>query len=272
MSRNKYLHNIKMSNIVTCEFLGRLGNNLFQVAACINYSKLHNVPWAIPPNYHHRQIYKYWKFPVYRGNIKKLPVFDRASSDETWGYCDLPFYPNGVKLRGFFQSHKYLDPAKEEVLKAWNFKVHYELKDFTSIHIRRTDYVTHSDYFPPVTMDYVQQAIHDLHCLIGKRHEKFLVFSDDVAWCKQEFANTFPGKIFIFSEGKNEYEELSKMASCGHNIIANSSFSYIAAYANRNPDKIVITPDATEWFGVKSKLDTKDLLPPEWNQVKFRNI
>jgi hypothetical protein len=260
-----------MSNICTTEFLGRVGNNLFQVAACINYSKLHNVPWAIPPHYHHRQIYKYWKFPVYRGNIRKLPVFDRASSDETWGYCDLPFYPNGVKLRGFFQSYKYLDPVKEEVLKAWNFKVHDELKDFVSIHIRLGDYVTHSDYFPPVTKDYVRMAIDSINEKTGIKHEKFLVFSDEPDVVRRSFAINFPELVFLYSEGKNEYEEMSKMASCGHNIIANSSFSYIAAYANRNPDKIVITPDASEWFGVKSKLDTKDLLPPDWTQIKFRN-
>src|SRR5687767_4344715 len=187
-------------NLVTCEFLGRTGNLLFQVAVMIHYSKKYNVPWFIPPHYHHRQIYKYWKFPVYKGNIKKLPVLDLAASDETWPYSDLPFYPNGVKLRGFFQSYKYLDPVKEEVLKAWNFKVYDELKDFVSIHIRLGDYVTHADYFPPVTMDYVEKAIQDLHCISGKRHEKFLVFSDDIARCKQEFANSFQNKTFIFSE------------------------------------------------------------------------
>lgn len=260
-----------MSNLVTCEFLGRVSNNLFQVAACINYSKLHNVPWFIPLNYHHRQIYNYWKFPIYKGNIKKLPVFDRAT-DEGWSYCDLPFHPNGVKLRGFWQAYKYLDPFKEDILKAWNFKVYDDLKDFVSIHIRRTDYVTHADYFPPVDMKYVKLAIHELEDRTNQRQEKFLVFSDDVAWCRKEFAEQLPNRTFIFSEGTNEYEELSKMASCGHNIIANSTFSYVAAYANRNPEKVVITPSKDEWFGVKSKLDTKDLLPPEWNQVKFRNI
>lgn len=243
----------------------------------IHYSKKYNVPWFIPLNYHHRQIYKYWQFPRYRGNIKKLPVFDRASSDETWGYCDLPFYPNGVKLRGFWQSWKYLDPVKDDVLKAWNFKAYDELKDFVSIHIRRTDYVTHSDYFPPVTTEYVKKAIQDLHCISGKRHEKFLVFSDDIAWCKQEFAKTFPNRVFVFSPGikeqpqggKNEYEQLSLMSSCAHNIIANSSFSYCAAYANRNPEKIVISPSWKEWFGHKSKISAHDLLPPEWHQLSL---
>lgn len=259
-----------MSNVVTCEFLGRLGNNLFQLAAMIYYSKKHNVPWAIPPHYHHRQIYKYWKFPIYKGNIKKLPVYDVAT-DEGFPYADIPFYPNGVKLRGFFQSYKYLDPVKKEVLKAWNFKVYPELHDFTSIHIRLGDYVTYSDSFPPVTYIYVQKAIEQIETLTGKKPEKFLVFSDETDVCRRSFAIHFPDLVFIYSEGKNEYEEMSKMASCGNNIIANSSFSYVAAYANPNPDKIVISPSFDEWFGPRAKLDTKDLLPQDWHQVKFRN-
>lgn len=266
-----------MSNIVTCEFLGRLGNNLWQIAAMIHYSKKHNVLWAIPPHYHHRQIYKYWKFPIYKGNIKKLPVYDVAT-DEGFPYAEIPFYPNGVKLRGFFQSYKYLDPVKEEVLKAWNFKVYPELKDFTSIHIRLGDYVTYADSFPPVTVEYVSKGIQEIERISGKAPEKFLVFSDDIKAVKPMLEERFPNLTFVYSPGqkeqpsggKTEYEQLSLMSSCGNNIIANSSFSYIAAYANKNPDKIIITPSADEWFGARAKLDTKDLLPLDWHQVKFR--
>lgn len=256
-------------NLCVVEMLGRTGNNLLQVAAAIHYSKKHNVPWYIPPHYHHRQIYKYWKFPIYKGNIRKLPVYDTAT-DEGFPYADIPLYPNGVKLRGFFQSYKYLEPVKEEVLKAWNFKVYPELRNFTSIHIRRGDYVTYSDSFPPVTMDYIEKGIMAIANITREIPQKYLVFSDDIAWCREQFKR-FTSLSFIFSEGKNEYEEMSKMASCGNNIIANSTFSYVAAYANRNPDKIVITPSSEEWFGPRAKLDTKDLLPPEWHQVKFRS-
>lgn len=259
-----------MSNIVVPEFLGRLGNNIFEVAACMRYSQLYDVPWAVLPNYHHRQIYKYFKSPTFKGNHKKLTVYDAAADDKLWAYHDLPNVGKSVKLRGFFQSFRYLDPVKDQFIKWLNFRKYPDLHDFTSIHIRRTDYLKYADQFGAVSLDYVRKAMQEICCITGHYPQKFLVFSDEINWCKVNFSQAFPDLVFIFSEGKNEYEELSKMASCKNNIIANSTFSYIAAYANQNPEKIVITPSAKDWFGPKSNLDTKDLLVPEWHQINWR--
>lgn len=253
---------LKGNNVVVPEFLGRLGNGIFQVGACMNYSHHHGVPWAVIPHYKHRNIYRYFKSPIYKGNHKKLPVYDVAT-DEGFPYKELPNL-GSVKLRGFFQSYRYLDPIRDQWLQWLNFKHYDDLRDFTSIHVRRGDYVTYSDSFPPVTMDYLHLAIEKVTAL---GFTKFLVFSDDIAWCKEHFNS----RDFIFSEGKNEFEELSKMSSCKNNIIANSSFSWVGAYANQNPDKIVVSPSYDNWFGPRaSALNTKDLIPPSWHQIKFR--
>ena len=63
-----------------------------------------------------------------------------------------------------------------------------------------------------------------------------------------------------------DWEQMLLMSCCRHNIIANSSYSWWAAYLNTNPDKIVCYPSA--WFGPTIGHDTSDLCPPEWKQFQ----
>ena len=56
------------------------------------------------------------------------------------------------------------------------------------------------------------------------------------------------------------------MASCTHNIMANSTFSYFGAYFNQNINKIVCYPD--RWFGIRlCEYNINDLCPPEWTKI-----
>lgn len=230
----------------------------------IGYEKHYSQAWGVPPGYHHRQIYdQFPHLPKFRDNPRKLQLYDVAT-DEGFPYRQIPHHPNGVKLRGFFQSYKFFEHAKEEVLNAWRFRDIPEMKEFTSLHVRRTDYLTHADYFGQISLDYIKEGI-----AITKA-EKVMVFSDDLPWCKQTLPTQFPNIEFHYSENTNEHEDLSRMSSCKNNIIANSSFSWVAAYANKNPEAIIVTPHYKSWFGPKSKCDTKDLLPDSWTQIQFR--
>ena len=91
--------------------------------------------------------------------------------------------------------------------------------------------------------------------------ENFIIFSDDIKWCK----NNFIGDKFTFIEGEKDYIDLWLMSLCNHNIIANSSFSWWGAWLNQNPNKKVIAP--INWFGPEKKLNPKDIYCKNWIKI-----
>jgi len=261
--------------LIKPRFIGRLGNNMFQIAACIGYAKKHNVGWGIKKGYKERgfnafQVDKYFpNLPACDSYFKAYTEFQEEWAGMEFNYHEIPFHPNGCELVGFWQSEKYFENAKDEVRKYLQLPFVEGYRDYVSIHVRRGDYVQHSGSFPPVTIEYFVQAIKNFH------RPKLLVFSDDIEWCKKELPYPLQqASQMNFSEGRNEFEDMSLMASCGHNIIANSSFSWWAAWLNTNPDKIVISPSCKRgnWFGMEAgvKHDCIDLIPKEWIQICFR--
>lgn len=266
-----------MSALIRPRLIGRLGNNMFQIAACLGYAKKHGVKWGIKKGYIEKgfkanQVDKFFpNLPSCDSSFKVYTEFQDKWAGLEFNYHDIPFHPNGVEIVGFWQSEKYFENAKEEVRKAFDLPVIEGYRDYVSIHVRRGDYVQHSGSFPPVTKDYILSAMNEiLWNKVGRI--KYLVFSDDIDFCK-EMLHEYGG--IEYSEGRNEYEDLCLMASCGHNIIANSSFSWWGAWLNKNPDKIVISPSHKRgnWFGMEAgiKHDCIDLIPKEWIQIEFRN-
>jgi hypothetical protein len=253
---------------VTCDFLGRLGNNLFQAAAVVGYAEKYGVDYALPLGYHHHNIYRFFpkfKYQHVRERGQGLGAFgNKKYEEQECKYTDIPFNPSGTHLRGFFQSERYFEHCKDKILELLNFR--YEPSDFVSIHVRRGDYLEYNKNFTTATESFLNDAMSRF------QGEKFLVFSDDLPWCKETFPTTYQGKHFEFQpNGLTDFDKLSLMSSCEHNIIGASSFSWWGAWANRNPDKIVISPSKETWFGVNAQqLETKYLIPESWIQIHTR--
>ncbi len=244
---------------VTCDFLGRLGNNLFQSAAVIGYAEKYNCEWALPTGYHHKNIYLMFHNLRFTGARPRWNKYEEVNCQ----YKELPFYSEGIVLRGFFQTELYFKHCRNKILDLFNFK--YSPNDYVSIHVRRGDYLEYPANFPTITNIYLNDAMSRF------KGKKFLVFSDEIQWCKETFSTTYPGVYFEFCDYGNEYDQLSLMSSCEHNIIANSSFSWWGAWANKNPDKVVISPSKETWFGENSQQnETTHLIPEEWIQIHTR--
>lgn len=170
-------------------------------------------------------------------------------------YQSIPFREQ-LDLVGYFQSEKYFQNNRDVILGLLTPNLGVSKKyNYASIHIRRGDYVDLPKKYEQLTMEYYNKAITVV------KAKKYLVFSDDIAWCKKKFI----GEQFEFAEGNSPSVDLALQISCEHNIIANSSFSWWGAYLNKNPSKIVIAPQ--KWFGPELPHDIKDLLPTSWVKI-----
>lgn len=256
-------------SVVTFRPIGRTGNNLFQTAACIGYAKQNGFKWLVPTRRGNGDndpwlLPKFWPELPY-GDFNGEQYHQHDPKD--FNYKPIPRFDRGVKLVGFFQSEKWFENAKEEVKAAFPLKHYPEYEGYVSIHVRRGDYVTHSNSFPPVTYEYISDGV-DKVCEMTKSFWPVMVFSDDIEWCKTKFSNWHG---VIFNEDSNEYTALSKMASCSHHIIANSSFSWWGAWLGHNQNKIVVAPDPSSWFGPGFTGGVPvDLIPNSWTKIKFR--
>lgn len=133
-----------------------------------------------------------------------------------------------------------------------------------SLHVRRGDYASREDYlkiFGLMGHDYYNKAISKISQV--SNNLSFLIFSDDIDWCKGNLDIPFD---HVWVELNNEVEELMIMANCKHNIIANSSFSWWGAWLNNNPSKVVIAP--RKWFADPDwNSQVEGLVPASWIRI-----
>ena len=129
----------------------------------------------------------------------------------------------------YLQDPAFFEPYGEEIRAIYGQGI--EKTDMVSLHVRRGDYLGNKFYVDLNETDYYDQAIDQFPI-----DTKFLVFcadrqegSDDeadMAWAKQRFQ----GDNFEFFRGETELEDFNAQAGCKAHIIANSSFSWWAAY------------------------------------------
>jgi len=104
-----------MKPLIKPRFIGRLGNNMFQIAACIGYAKKHNVGWGVKKGYKERgfnvfQVDKYFpNLPACDSYFKAYTEFQEEWAGMEFNYHEIPFHPNGCELVGFWQSLKNCD-------------------------------------------------------------------------------------------------------------------------------------------------------------------
>lgn len=114
------------------------------------------------------------------------------------------------------------------------------------IHIRRGDYLKVPEFRGICDLEYYTRAIREV--LEDGQEHVFYLFSNDMEWCRENIVPLCAGqKVVMVTEnvGKESCWDMFLMTYCQDLIIANSSFSWWAAFLNRR-DGRVFAPH--RWF------------------------
>ncbi len=145
----------------------------------------------------------------------------------------------------------------KSILSGNSVALHFRRGDYVSKPLSRKVHAVCSNDYYYKGIEFLQKNINDL---------RFFIFSDDIRWVKNNF--DFKKNLTYISNSGPEFEHLYLMSQCKHQITANSTFSWWAAWLNDNPEKIVITPEY--WYYDTKLNETTIRIPRNW--IKINNL
>lgn len=188
--------------------------------------------------------------------------------------------PDNTYLGGMFQSEKFFAPVAN--LLRLHFSQRYPSPPevmamaerirsgpSAAIHFRRGDYVRNATFAKDIGvigLDYYHRAAR----LLRERSPKatFYIFSDDIEAVAREFQPPGPHEFVRCVQPWHPWDKLRLMSLCEHIAVANSTFSWWAAWLNPSPEKLVLAPDP--WLSSK-ELDGRDVVPESWKRLPIQS-
>lgn len=217
------------------------------------------------------------RFSIIRKAMKVLPLSKLLKSPVVYEphfhfAPQMLALPDNSYVYGYWQSKKYFSEIESEIRSDFSFKLPLskpntdsaEMMSSTnsvSLHVRRNDFAKNSTINAThglCSLEHYQTAIQYIAERVERPH--YYIFSDDIAWVKNNLKIEFPHQYVDHNHGAESYNDMRLMSMCKHHIIANSSFSWWGAWLNPSLDKIVVAP--RRWFA--NQTDVSDLLPQGW--------
>jgi hypothetical protein len=286
--------------------MGGLGNQLFQIFATIAYAIRNNHRFIFP--YSEVLVGGAIRKTYWNNFLKNLILFTTFNSKTGFtneylyslpeitlsfhNYQNIPLIKENesARLYGYFQSFKYFEKEENMIYRIisledqlQNVKKENELlfeNDYytISMHFRLGDYKYIQECHNILTYEYyeksLEQVLNDPFIVMSNKKIRVLYFCEEE---DNDFVKLMINKLlarwntidFVKVNDKIEdWKQLLIMANCQSNIIANSTYSWWAAYFNRNTNKVVCYP--CHWFGVCLNHNyTGDMFPENWKKIIF---
>ena len=270
--------------------LGRFGNNLFQYATGRVLAEKHGVPLIMDGSWFNAEGWQYVscmsRLPVRARLVRRLSLASRVLRNLTgkhhWEYIGKPVYhetvgdqrynpavldmPGDCVLKGYFQSPLFFQGIEGLLREELNTdsllwpppvcKNANKLREArtVAVHVRRKDF-TWLPNFGVCTTRYYEHAMDTIRTRV--ENARFYIFSDDPAWCREQFVARDQHVISHALAESDPLIDFHLMIQASHHIIANSSYSWWAAWLGKKKGQIVICPP--KWFtsGINAPIEEK---------------
>lgn len=274
---------------------GGLGNQLFIYAFYMRMKKRYsNVYIDLSDMVHYKAHYGYEMNAVFclprtefciNQPLKKVmeflffkKIYERKQDPSNLKAYDKTYFWPLLYFKGYYQSERFFADMKDEIRSAFTFdqtkanQLSLNLlkqldsdNNAISLHIRRGDYLQpkHWESTGSVCqLPYYQNAIAEMNRRV--QHLAFYVFSDDIAWAKENLSLEHATYI-DWNKGTDSWQDMMLMSHCRHHIICNSTFSWWGAWLNPSEEKVVIVPE--RWF---QYTETPNIYPVDWIKVPIK--
>ena len=215
-----------------------------------------------------RKIYRFFTrnkpyMQKYKAEKMLLPFFNRFGMFFCEnGYLepklnvDVPVY-----LEGYFQSEKYFESVREDILKILDGSQFPQLEHYAGIEQLRNrnsvcisvkvEHNVGSSMYSVCTMDYWKNAIQ--YIIDHVENPLFFICSDNVDYVLENLIDA--GQFDYLAQSKDQpvHISLAAMAQCKHFIIGNTTFGWWAQYLSSNPEKMVVAP--SKWMATEMPID-----------------
>jgi galactoside 2-L-fucosyltransferase 1/2 len=284
-----FLINTSIDNRQTLTFgeigrYGRLGNQLFQVASTIGIAQTNKLNYTFPHRIEESTIGGMFdiKGSIPDERLDNIPVIHEVKEE----FYDVKISSESplISLHGYFQSYQYFFLHNHELKKVMKFGPsilknvraacpEINLPNTLGIHIRRTDYLNYPDLYRVLGSHYYDEALVLLHNNAVPL-DAIIIASDDITAAKILLRSTRNLQLFnvpiVFSPFSEAVNDFALLSMCKHLVIANSSFSWWAAYLNmlQFHNGSVIAP--SPWYktdGGLSHLNRPDFYLPHWQVI-----
>lgn len=262
---------------------GKFGNQLFQRASLLGFSKKYNTsvilnPWAYS---------EYFEQPdPFQGNVGPIhleldePQFHYIP--EHWDQYKDDFRNKMVNITAWLQTEKYFEHCMSDVKKMFTFKKEVTdrvrkpfedaglfTKETIAISVRRGDYVGNPSYDLLPIKYYLLALIEEFSDF--RENYNIIIFSDDYDYCKLHFAAL---ENVWYADQLSGIEQMALGVQCDNFILANSTFSWWMGFLGEKPSSKVIRPIHHFAGELAKRSSIRDYYPARWKYLdhKIKNI